>query len=1251
VSGGVGEDVIIGGEGADSLDGGRDDDLYVYALGDGQDTITEDESGHDTLKLINIKSHHIHFSQAENGTDLVIRFIGDDMLPEDKITIQNQLTAPVIERLELDDNNAIDLTALNFDAQGNGVYELSAYSDAIDQAELMANFQRGFELQNSELIYNTDSTWYQDNYDLNVLNEEIDYERHNEVQIRRKTKKRSSFGGHYNVYYKYYEKNLGGTFGNDKIVGSWWAENIWGKEGNDQLFGNDGNDNLYGGNDHDVLFGGAGDDKLFGQLGTDKAYGGGDDDLILGGDQNDTLFGEWGEDIIQAGNGDDFVDGGLGGDKIYGGDGHDILLGNHGDDIIFGGRGNDLIVGGEGNDNIYADTGDDLIYAGDGNDFIESKGGNDIIVGGRGEDMFVLTHGVEGTIVLKDFDPSTEKIILKVKYSNPLTFNFVMQFARQEGEHVVIDFEEFNQSLVIEHTNVTDIKEDNFLIALTGTSGEDIIHGTENSDALFGEEGNDTLYGGNGEDYLWGGQGLDKIYGEGGNDVLFYEQDSQWQPEKVVHFFSKSFLNILRYVLASKNVPHTLNYNQSEVYGESVLSNISAENLIDLTGYGFNQDTFDGGDGTDTLILTGQSDALLLSGRSLAESYPPSTVHHSQIANFKGTIVDIEVIYGLSGDDVVNLTAPETTYGNVIVYGNQGNDVIWSNAGDDKLFGQSGEDNIDGGAGDDLISGGDDNDNMRGGAGNDLIEGGLGNDVLKGNTGDDTLIGGLGDDELQGNEGNDTLDGGQGVDRLFGGSGQDMFVFQQQSDSTDNIADFTIGEDAINLSKFEQFLTLEQLTLNQNGSNAEIVLSNDQKIVLENINKQSLSSSDFVFNLYLGDKFYQRFNQSVTYDFNQDSLIEDNSAEIDLSIQYYSADADQTILVGQSGEDNIQGDATANIIRGFEGNDTLLGDERSDIDELQQETYIETEQYVAYTGKGGIINKTREIEKTRDVHVFYQGGEDKIEGGEGDDVIKGFGAHDWLLGDSGNDSLYGGTGNDTLDGGSGDDILEGGEGHDKLFSESGQNWFHGGAGMDYIEGGNGNDVIYGGSGEDNIVGRSGDDYIDAGTNADVVEGGQGDDHIIGGLGDDRLDGNEGRDFIEGNEGDDVINGQAGNDWLEGQAGNDTLNGGMNTDKLHGGDGNDLLSGGQGADVLIGGAGNDQFYFDSLDDNSEESPDTIIDFEQGIDQINLSQLDAIFTDLTFDVHDDFTQIGIQNEDFGIKVIGQNTLAESDFLMQA
>lgn len=95
----------------------------------------------------------------------------------------------------------------------------------------------------------------------------------------------------------------------------------------------------------------------------------------------------------------------------------------------------------------------------------------------------------------------------------------------------------------------------------------------------------------------------------------------------------------------------------------------------------------------------------------------------------------------------------------------------------------------------------------------------------------------------------------------------------------------------------------------------------------------------------------------------------------------------------------------------------------------------------------------------------------------------------------------------------------------------------------------------------------------------------------------------------------------GNDWLFGDADNDVLTGGNGNDRLFGGAGADSLNGGAGndqltdsydIDLMSGGTEADRLIFTDLDEFFGvvgAGLDRITDFQNGIDLIDLSAMDA------------------------------------------
>jgi Ca2+-binding RTX toxin-like protein len=120
--------------------------------------------------------------------------------------------------------------------------------------------------------------------------------------------------------------------------------------------------------------------------------------------------------------------------------------------------------------------------------------------------------------------------------------------------------------------------------------------------------------------------------------------------------------------------------------------------------------------------------------------------------------------------------------------------------------------------------------------------------------------------------------------------------------------------------------------------------------------------------------------------------------------------------------------------------------------------------------------------------------------------------------------------------------------------------------------------------------------------------------------------NAGNDTIRGSStGNDSAYGGSGEDYMQFffGSGSKTLDGGDGNDSLHGSSGDDYLIGGLGSDYLNGGSiGTDTFVFSATDypaigDSLEPvaAPiDTIGNFEQGVDKIDISGFGPMFGNL-------------------------------------
>jgi Ca2+-binding RTX toxin-like protein len=136
-----------------------------------------------------------------------------------------------------------------------------------------------------------------------------------------------------------------------------------------------------------------------------------------------------------------------------------------------------------------------------------------------------------------------------------------------------------------------------------------------------------------------------------------------------------------------------------------------------------------------------------------------------------------------------------------------------------------------------------------------------------------------------------------------------------------------------------------------------------------------------------------------------------------------------------------------------------------------------------------------------------------------------------------------------------------------------------------------------------IMGTNGDDILpgDGAGNSLLLFGLGGDDKLTGGSAADGLDGGAGRDKLGAGNGADDLYGESGRDKLKGGGGDDYLDGGQGRDKLWGG---------KDADSLHGGNGRDKFIVAKVADSTPDASDTILDFAQGKDLVDLAKIDAL-----------------------------------------
>lgn len=495
------------------------------------------------------------------------------------------------------------------------------------------------------------------------------------------------------------------------------------------------------------------------------------------------------------------------------------------------------------------------------------------------------------------------------------------------------------------------------------------------------------------------------------------------------------------------------------------------------------------------------------------------------------------------------------------ITGDAGDNTLTGTANGDSFLGLGGIDVILAGDGPDNVDGGDDadaaagqggSDTLNGGGGEDLLDGGPGNDLIYGGDQDDYANGGSDADAIYGGDGNDALVGAAGDDSLFGDAGNDTL-------------DGGTGTD----------------TLDGGSGNDRYFLAASGDVIVEDPGE----GYDRVFT-----------SASVTLADNVEAGHLTGSADLSMTAastgSWLQGNSGNNTLLGQGANDRLDGNAGNDTLNGGGGNDLLEGGAGQDV--------------FAFDLNGG-------VDRVLDFNLI----DDRI-----DLSSTGLRFSDLLFHDiaSGALVLYDNTadadiGLFKLDGISAGDLTE-------------VNFITVPGIAATIDGSTGDDDLEGSLAQEILRGLAGNDTLDARGGDDTLEGGAGDDvYNVDGAGDTVIElAGEGYDRVMASVSyalsDDVEAGKltgsadlsltaaATGSWLQGNSGANTLTGGSASDRLDGNAGADRIIGGLDNDILEGGTGADDFVFATGD-----GVDRILDFELGVDSIDLTGTALAFGDLT------------------------------------
>ena len=393
--------------------------------------------------------------------------------------------------------------------------------------------------------------------------------------------------------------------------------------------------------------------------------------------------------------GDERLYGGMDNDVLEGGGGYDTLEGNEGDDVLIGGAGHVQMAGGAGSDTYVPGGGNAIIRIDAGNDLLvfgRDAGTYHLSLAGTGSVTIAIAEGIKPAELRVEFDAYQTTILLGYSAAK-IVMNGNLLLDPEMGNKVMLAFADGTvwsaTTLRNQMFNGTEMNEH-----MEGTPWADLMRGNGGDDNLLGMAGNDDMYGGHGNDFLNGFDGNDTLSGGEGDDLL------------------------------------------SGDLGNDILSGGRGQDRM-KGGSGDNIYRFDLLDGNDEISLPGPSwDDRPTETIEFGAGISPADVTvrmmgerelFLSISHDRGSIRLIN--FAINHDPMEPVVMVKFTDGTVWSREQLRELSMTGKDGDDVIVGFDSHDILTGYGGNDHLSGGNGNDLLDGGAGNDLLEGGMGRDT------------------------------------------------------------------------------------------------------------------------------------------------------------------------------------------------------------------------------------------------------------------------------------------------------------------------------------------------------------------------------------------------------------------------------------------------------------------------------------------------------------------------------------------
>ena len=844
-------------------------------------------------------------------------------------------------------------------------------------------------------------------------------------------------------------------------------------------------ENLTGSNGDDILGGTTGDNAIDGLGGTDSvSYA----DRTAGQNIVATLGGTGGQtgttendsfanvENLAGGAGDDTLTGDGAKNELRGNAGADTLSGLGDDDLLIPGIGGGSSTGGPGTDTVSFV---DVPAAGSGFTVVASLVTGSAVVLGVTQAL-VTVENLTGSAG----DDSLAGDGADNAFAGGGGTDVVTYADRLAGSNVIASLLTGSGGVGAENDTYASIEN------LRGGAGDDVLTGNNAPNELRGGAGADTLDGAGDADLLFPGTGGGTTQGGAGVDtVSFADVPAALPPTTTINVnLAAGTVLVLGVGQAIGSVQHVIASAGDDV----------------LTGDVDNNTLNGGSGGTDVVSYADRGGA-----QDVVASLATATGGQPSIGE-ADTYVGIENLTGGAGDDTLAGNAANNALAgglgsDTVSYADRGagQDVVASLASG--LGGQTSTaeidaytsiENLTGGGGDDTLTGNGASNRLDGAGGTDTV---AYSDRLAGQNVVASLATSSGGqagtpeadvyvaiENLTGGAGNDTLAGDDASNRLEGAAGTDTVSYADRVAGEDVSASLAAGTGGqAGLGESDVYVTIENLT----GGAGNDALSGDASA-----NVLGGAPGDDVLAGAGGDDRLDGGDGADTLTGGPGADVLDGAAGTDTASYATNspaegvtvtldANADDGVggaaegdnvvgtenVTGGAGPDRLEGNQGANDLRGADGDDTVIGRGGSDV--LSGGTGTDTVSYEDRAAGEG-VNATLE----------------GAGGGIGElDSLTQF---ERLVGGAGDDGLTGSAGDDELRGGPGADVVSGADGNDALAGDDGPDTLSGGAGSDALTGGAGNDRLDGGSQADGYDAGTGDDDVNAfdGTAENIVCG-------------------------------------------------------------------------------------------------------------------------------------------------------------------